>query len=167
MGNAGGRKRGSSSLMMAVIGGIPEPAAATSVMSLGANWVQVGDAAKKVLDRIFPLTRFENQHKKGPSNESDHPVKTIRLEMICTACPEAYEAYCGDEKVGYLRLRYGHFYAVCPDINGEKVYEHFIDDDPYAGIFTDDEREVHLTKAREAIADWMEKVKAGEGKTFS
>jgi hypothetical protein len=31
----------------------------------------------------------------------------IELRQTCEACPEQYDAYLGDNRIGYLRLRYG------------------------------------------------------------
>lgn len=72
----------------------------------------------------------------------------IRLEQTCSACPEQYEAFIGDEQVGYLRLRHGHFRVDVPDCGGETIYEADPDGD---GSFTDEERDGYLAKAKEAI----------------
>jgi plasmid stability protein len=90
----------------------------------------------------------------------------VRLERTCFACPEQYDAFIGEEKVGYLRLRHGHFMVECPDVFGETVYEASPNGD---GIFDDDERDEHLEAAREAIAErWRERAvnprgRGGEG----
>jgi hypothetical protein len=47
----------------------------------------------------------------------------VRLMRTCFAYPEQYDAFIGEEKVGYLRLRHGHFTVECPDVRGEMVYE--------------------------------------------
>jgi plasmid stability protein len=75
----------------------------------------------------------------------------VRLERTCFDFPEQYDAFIGDEKVGYLRLRHGHFRVECPDVYGEMVYEASPSGD---GMFDDDERAEHLDAAREAIAEW-------------
>ena len=33
----------------------------------------------------------------------------IKLIQTCGACPEQYDAFIGEEQVGYLRLRHGYF----------------------------------------------------------
>ena len=73
----------------------------------------------------------------------------MRLVKTCGACPEQYDVFEGDELVGYLRLRHGHFYASVPDVGGDVVYEAYTKGD---GIFDDDERDEHLDKALAAIA---------------
>jgi hypothetical protein len=72
----------------------------------------------------------------------------IRLRRTCYACPEQYDAYDGDEKVGYLRLRHGSFTVESPDCGGTLVYSASPLGD---GIFEDDERDYHLRFAVDAI----------------
>jgi plasmid stability protein len=85
-----------------------------------------------------------------PAAANMRPV-VVRLVRTCFACPEQYDAFIGEEKVGYLRLRHGHFRVECPDVWGEMVYDASPKGD---GIFDDDERVEHLQAAREAIAEW-------------
>jgi plasmid stability protein len=75
----------------------------------------------------------------------------VRLVRTCDAYPEQYDAFIGEEKVGYLRLRHGHFRVECPDVWGEMVYEASPSGD---GFFDDDERGEYLEAAKAAIADW-------------
>jgi plasmid stability protein len=70
----------------------------------------------------------------------------VRLVRTCFACPEQYDAFIGDEKAGYLRLRHGHFTVECPDVWGEMVYEASPSGD---GIFDDYERVEHLEAAQD------------------
>jgi hypothetical protein len=72
----------------------------------------------------------------------------IALVRTCGACPEQYEAFIGDEAVGYLRLRHGLFTVHYPDPGGALVYEATPLGD---GAFTDDEREIFLHAAKLAI----------------
>jgi hypothetical protein len=76
----------------------------------------------------------------------------IALRMTCGSCPEQYEATFKGVEVGYLRLRHGCFYACCPDVSGVEVFEAYPKGD---GVFETDERDFYLTKAKEAIADWL------------
>jgi hypothetical protein len=73
----------------------------------------------------------------------------IRLEMTCSACPEQYDAYIDDQKVGYLRLRHGRFTVEVPDPGGKLVYSaHTVGD----GAFHDAaEADYYLTQAKLAI----------------
>jgi hypothetical protein len=77
---------------------------------------------------------------------------SIRLVLTCDACPEQYDAFYGDQMVGYLRLRHGRFIVNCPDIGGDLVYSASPDGD---GAFNDDEREKYLQSAVKAIQQWM------------
>jgi hypothetical protein len=73
----------------------------------------------------------------------------IRLEQTCGACPEQYDAFLGDEPVGYLRLRHGFFRVDYPDCGGDTIFEGYPEGD---GCFSSDEREEWLQRATQAIA---------------
>lgn len=77
--------------------------------------------------------------------------ETIKLVRTCDSCPEQYDAYLGDEKVGYLRLRHGHFRVECPDNGGQLMYEAHPHGD---GCFDADERDDHLRQAALSIMFW-------------
>ena len=87
-------------------------------------------------------------------NMADIDIDGLRLVCTCSACPEQYDVFSGDEQVGYLRLRHGYFRADVPDCGGDKVYESYTKGD---GIFEDDERLVELTKAVKAIKKHQKK----------
>lgn len=72
----------------------------------------------------------------------------MRLVQTCGACPEQYDVFHGKRKVGYLRLRHGHFRAHFLGVGGEVVYEAETIGD---GIFDASEREHHLTMAKTAL----------------
>lgn len=72
----------------------------------------------------------------------------IELEQTCGACPEQYDAFYNGEKVGYLRLRHGHFTVNYPYSGGELIYNAYPNGD---GMFHWDERDYYLKKARKAI----------------
>ncbi|MGN6584108.1 MAG: hypothetical protein ACTHJV_10430 [Rhizobiaceae bacterium] len=68
----------------------------------------------------------------------------IRLICTCSISPEQYDAFAGDQPIGYLRLRHGIFTVAYPDADGELIYEASPKGD---GCFEDDERAYFLTKA--------------------
>jgi len=77
----------------------------------------------------------------------------IRLVMTCRACPELYDAFDGDRKVGYLRLRHGRFSVRCPDGEGYEVYSATPAGD---GIFdSKEERNYYLRWAVYHIEKWI------------
>jgi hypothetical protein len=80
-------------------------------------------------------------------------AEAVKLVRTCTACPEQYDAYIGERKVGYLRLRGGAFTVQCPDCDlfGPYVYAAATIGH---GEFAESEREHHLTAAKDAIAKW-------------
>lgn len=74
-------------------------------------------------------------------------MKKIRLQQTCIACPEQYDAFISDEKIGYLRLRHGYFYCQFTPTD-EIVYGSNTKGD---GSFDSDESEYHLNKAKKAL----------------
>lgn len=77
--------------------------------------------------------------------------KQISLVQTCSACPEQYDAFYNDKKVGYLRLRHGVFTVEYPECGGKLICI----DHPFGdGSFHDKEREIYLDKARVLI--WKE-----------
>ena len=77
----------------------------------------------------------------------------IILEKTSIDCPEQYDAYYQGKQVAYLRLRHGHFYVSCPNINGTIVYEAYPNGD---GCFDWEERDRYLDDAKVAIAQWLD-----------
>ena len=73
----------------------------------------------------------------------------LKLVKLTFACPEQYYVYKGSEKVGFLHLRYGYFYA---EAYSTKVYEATVKGD---GLFQSDEREYHLLNALKAIDEFL------------
>ncbi len=86
----------------------------------------------------------------NPESPPEAPERTILgydLYRTCTLCPQQYDVFLGKNKVGYLRLRHGHFRADCP--YGNTVYE--TSDCEGDGGFELDEEEFFLTEAIKAI----------------
>jgi hypothetical protein len=90
----------------------------------------------------------------------------LKLVLTCGACPEQYDVFDPDNtRIGYLRLRHGHFSAeylgdthVADDEGwlGEIVYEARPKGD---GIFDSEERDYYL---RWAVYKLLERIKKGE-----
>ena len=81
---------------------------------------------------------------------SERAINGVRLVETCFACPEQYDAFIGDEQVGYLRLRHGFFTVEVPDAGGREVLCEQPDGD---GRFTDEERDLYLNAAVAAILE--------------
>ena len=81
----------------------------------------------------------------------------IPLELIltCEACPEQYDVMLKGVEVGYLRLRHGIFYAQCPSVGGETVYEVMFEDGGSDGVFDEADRAIHIPSALLAISRWV------------
>lgn len=78
-----------------------------------------------------------------------------KLHRTSIACPEQYDILDqNDIQTAYFRLRHGRFYASCPDIGGEIVYDVHPKGD---GIFDKDERDMHLGAAILAVDRWVNK----------
>ena len=85
--------------------------------------------------------------------EFDERYRNITLRLTCSACPEQYDAFIGDRKVGYLRLRWGEFRVDYSDCGGEMIYCHVFGD-PLQGTFdSDEQRAHHLELAKTAIRE--------------
>jgi len=81
----------------------------------------------------------------------------VDLEIVqtCYASPEQYDIFItenGERKqIGYLRLRWGHFYAEYPSVGGEMVFEHQFSDG-FKGRFDNDvERKMYMNMALDAL----------------
>jgi hypothetical protein len=73
---------------------------------------------------------------------------SIKLVKTCWACPEQYDAFLNEKRIGYLRLRHGHFTVECPDVGGTLVYNASPNGD---GEFCEEERDYYLRFAVAAI----------------
>ncbi len=82
--------------------------------------------------------------------ESQIDILGVTLKLTCGACPEQYDAFLGDNLIGYLRLRNGYFRVEYPMCGGEIVYDAFPKGD---GIFNSDEREFYLKEAASALKE--------------
>lgn len=82
-----------------------------------------------------------------------YALNGLEICMTAPACPEQYEIYRGEDRVGYYRLRHGEFTVEYPDCGGELLYEATPNGD---GIFDEDERLIYLTKALRLILKRLE-----------
>ena len=111
----------------------------------------------QALDELSQLEQelFVGENRWG----SAHEIDGLRLVCTCSACPEQYEVFdATGQRVGYLRLRHGHFRADVPDCGGETVYEAAPRGD---GLFEADERARYLSEAVAAIV----KARSEQGQT--
>lgn len=83
----------------------------------------------------------------------------VRLVLTCESHPEQYDAFIGDERVAYLRLRGGLFRVQCPHIDDDQL-GFLLNETVYAAAVGDNEfhsetqRRLELGAAKEAIAGW-------------
>lgn len=85
----------------------------------------------------------------------------IQLVQTCAACPEQYDAMRDGKRVGYLRLRHGSFTVRLHDPDGPVVYEASVGN-KFNGLFTDDERDLYLQIATNALQAALDKPAVGE-----
>lgn len=97
---------------------------------------------------VVPSVRGKSEHKMWLKPIM---IQGYRLEKTCSACPEQYDVYAGEEIVAYFRLRHGHFRVDVPDCGGETIYTASPKGD---GIFEDDERVMYLTSAILAVQEY-------------
>jgi hypothetical protein len=86
----------------------------------------------------------------------------VRFVQTCESHPEQYDAYIGEERVAYLRLRHGYFSVKCPHIEdvehgfllNETVYHASVG----GGEFdSQEERDRELAAAKAAILEWIDR----------
>ena len=83
----------------------------------------------------------------------------IKLVRTSLAVPEQYDAVgASSDQVGYLRLRHGRFRVDFPTSGGQTIFEARPKGD---GIFDDDERDLYLQKACDAIAGRLSREQDG------
>lgn len=77
----------------------------------------------------------------------------FKLVKTCNACPEQYDVYLGENKIGYIRIRHGLMRVDCYAPSERAIYETSIQGD---GTFYDDlERVYYLNKACKALERFM------------
>lgn len=82
----------------------------------------------------------------------------MRLIKTCVSCPEQYDVYEGDQKVAYLRLRWGYFYASMKGPLGKGVYGVEIGGSLTGQFESEEQRQYHLNLAMEAIKKELDNV---------
>lgn len=92
-------------------------------------------------------------------------MNKIILEQTSEMCPEQYFAYKGSHRIGYLRLRWGHF--TCDYLpngnlstNDVRLVDYRFVNDEYKGSFdNEDERKFWLDKCKEELLKYYTKNK--------
>lgn len=74
----------------------------------------------------------------------------LTFEKTCDSCPEQYDVFEGDKRVGYVRLRFSNLTVQCPDVGGECVLQARIGDSGWDGEFEDEEQRASYLKLAEA-----------------
>src|SRR3954469_24882867 len=90
----------------------------------------------------------------------------MRITLVRTslAMLEQYDAFdASGEQVGYLRLRHGRFRVDFPTNGGQTIFEARPMGD---GIFDDDERDVYVQQACDAIVARLSREQSGGSSWF-
>jgi hypothetical protein len=115
------------------------------------------ERSKKLLELLAELEQSPEAQRldREWSERMSKPLEVDGLRLVCTcgACPEQYDVFDGEKKVGYLRLRHGHFRCDYPDCGGDTIYQ---SDTKGDGIFDDDERMPELKRTVAAIGERMD-----------
>jgi len=72
----------------------------------------------------------------------------LLLKKTCSACPEQYDVFLGEEQIGYFQLKHGLFNAKYPNSMGSSVYSCYTRVDR---SLKEEERDKILTEACKAI----------------
>lgn len=88
---------------------------------------------------------------KDSNTPVERTINGVDLVRTCIACPQQYDAFIGDEQVGYFRLRHGTFRVDYPDCGGKRIYSAHPDGD---GIFYEHEETYYLTEAVNSILNY-------------
>lgn len=79
-------------------------------------------------------------------------MNELKFVMTCGACPEQYDVYLNDEKVAYVRLRWGVLSVSYPDVRGDIIYEHDFNEE-FKGGFGVGEREKYFEIIKKKIIE--------------
>ena len=83
-------------------------------------------------------------------------MNQIILEQTCEACPEQYWAYKGKHRIGYIRLRWGHF--TCHYLPSENLSDNDIKLVDFV-FENDEERNFWLEKSKQELLKYYNKNK--------
>ena len=91
-------------------------------------------------------------------------IGNYEFMLTCSEYPEQYEVFDKDDNhVCYVRLRWGHLTAECPDVGGSLVYEANIGRDGLTGCFeSEKQRMIELKNIADRID--RERVRLGDFK---
>lgn len=135
-------------------GGLTTPAGYVAALErqIATPYADLSDAEKasdrEQVARYWPLIE---QHKRRP--DEMRPLRIVRLEQTCGACPSQWEGETDAGAAVYVRFRSGHLdVRVGPGIDEaidrEPVFEWEDDDDPTNGYMTGEE-------LRAVLPDWI------------
>ena len=101
-------------------------------------------------------------------------MNDVTLLKTCDMCPEQYDAFINSDKIGYIRLRHGHFscdYLPSGELGEDNIrlYDFIFENDGYKGAFdTEEEREKYLDICKEKLFEkYTELIKQDKCKSLT
>jgi len=90
----------------------------------------------------------------------------LTLIKTCEACPEQYNVFRDEDKVGYIRLRNGFLSVYCPDCFKKCVYSKKFNNENLDWFKSEKERKKYLNLCKQRIKEFL-KDNIVISKTFS
>ena len=86
----------------------------------------------------------------------------LKLVQTCDYCPEQYDVFHGNERVGYIRYRSGRF--TCQPVSDGKLLNIYLLErtDESWGSIPDDKRDEWLNECKNALADFWSTIRDAE-----
>ena len=97
----------------------------------------------------------------GEEQLLDIKIQGLQFVQTCFACPEQYDVFQGDERVGYIKLRWGRLRVDFPP-SGDTIYEKRYDDNMQGDFDTHEQRIEQLNVIAHLILYHIEKHNRGE-----
>lgn len=89
---------------------------------------------------------------------SSFEQRSIDLRMTCDQCPEQYDMYLNDIKLGRVHLRHGCLTVMIEHANGTDHEIYYAEPTDAEGSFVDDgQRDKYFATIRRAALDWVRK----------
>jgi len=114
---------------------------------------------KEIADLVLEI-QDRQETKAIKLNSSNESTDGIRLIKTSEMFPEQYDAIdSSNNKIGYLRLRFGYFAVYCPDETSDTPIYSFRYDNSVGSFPSDNERKRQLIQAKLAISAWYNSLK--------
>lgn len=79
-------------------------------------------------------------------------INGLAFVQTCSACPEQYDVFRGEEQVGYVRLRWGYLRAEYL-VDMQEVYSYEFEDAMKGAFYEEEERQEHLINIADSLLE--------------